>query len=55
MAWTLDQGALKKSDVPRAVPTYLFWRLLEILTSDFEKHFNGVFELVMQRNGQKRG
>jgi hypothetical protein len=32
----------------------LFLRFfLEIFWSDFRKHFNGVFGLLMQRNGQK--
>jgi hypothetical protein len=40
----------KKSDVPTYLP---FLRLFEIFRSDFRKYFNGVFGLLMQRNGQK--
>jgi hypothetical protein len=29
-------------------------RFIEIFWSDFRKYFGGVFELLMQRNGQKR-
>jgi hypothetical protein len=39
----------KKSDVPTYLPTFF-----EIFRSDFRKYFNGVFGLLMQRNGQKR-
>jgi hypothetical protein len=41
----------KKSDVP----TYLlFLSFFEVFSTDFRKYFYGVFELLMQRKGQKR-
>jgi hypothetical protein len=36
------------------LPTYLFLRFFEIFRPDFRKYFYGVFELLMQRNSQKR-
>jgi hypothetical protein len=50
------QGAPKKKKKEATyLPTYLlFLRFFEIFGSDFRKHFYGVFELPMQRNGQKR-
>jgi hypothetical protein len=46
----VSQGAPKK----KKNPTYLLLlRFFEIFRSDFRKYFYGVFELVMQRNGQK--
>jgi hypothetical protein len=47
------QGALKIKKATY-IPTYFFWRFLEIFRSDFGEYCYGVFELVMQRNGQKR-
>jgi hypothetical protein len=41
----------KKSEVGTMVP---FLRFFKIFRSDFRKYFNGVFEFLMQRNGQKR-
>jgi hypothetical protein len=50
-----DQGAPKKNNKKKR-RTYLpFLRFFEIFRSDFRKCFvAGVFELLMQRNGQKR-
>jgi hypothetical protein len=49
------QGGKKKTDVPTYLTTYLpFLSSFKIFGSGFGKHFCGVFELVMQRNGQKR-
>jgi hypothetical protein len=51
------QGAPKpkKKNKKTGVPTYLpFLRFFEIFRSDFRKYFNGVFGLLVQRNGQKR-
>jgi hypothetical protein len=57
----LRQGALRlkkknratnRSDVP--APIYFLGTFFEIFRSDFGKYFYGVFELVMQRSGQKR-
>jgi hypothetical protein len=41
----------QKSDVPTYLPFLTFF---EIFRSDLRKYFNGVFGLLMQRNGQKR-
>jgi hypothetical protein len=45
------QGEEKKRGY---LPTYFFLRFFEIFRFDFRKYFNGVFGLLMQRNGQKR-
>jgi hypothetical protein len=41
----------KKNDVPTYLP---FLRFFAIFRSDFRKYFYGVFEFLIQRNGQKR-
>jgi hypothetical protein len=50
-----QQGALKEEKKTRRtyLPTF-FLRFFEIFRSDFRKYVCGVFELLMQRNGQKR-
>ena len=44
------RGAKERNKKATYLPTYFF----EFFRSDFRKYFNGVFGLLMQRNGQKR-
>jgi hypothetical protein len=46
----------KKATYPGThLPTsYLFFEICEVFRCGLGKHFGGVFELVMQKNGQKR-
>jgi hypothetical protein len=36
------------------LPAFLFFEVFEISRSGFRKYFNGICELLTQRNGQKR-
>jgi hypothetical protein len=54
-SYLLVKGRQRKRRRKSDVPTYLpFLRFFEIFGFDFRKYFNGVFGLIMQRNGQKR-
>jgi hypothetical protein len=49
------RGAEEKKKRRTYLPTFFpFLRFFEIFRSDFRKYFYRVFELIMQRNGQKR-
>jgi hypothetical protein len=48
------RGAEEKKRKKRRTYLPTFLRFFEIFRSDFRKHFNGVFGLLMQRNGRKR-
>jgi hypothetical protein len=54
--WWRAQGAPKKKEEEKKRRTYLptfFLRFFKVFRSVFRKYFCGVFELLMQRNGQK--